>query len=78
MANILNLVGNHPMPYVIDVEDLPPTYEEAIKVITNKNANVFYTDLIVGGYAVADLWGSNGVAAQGVLILHVSSPYIVQ
>ena len=55
MANILNLVGNHPMPYVIDVEDLPPTYEEAIKVITNKNANVFYTDLIVGGYAVADL-----------------------
>ena len=63
------------MPYVIDVEDLPPSYEEAIKVITNENANFFYTDLIVGGYAVADLRGSPQDAAHGVVIevAHISS-----
>ena len=68
-------MANYPMSYVIDVEDLPPTYEEAIKVITNENANFFFTDLIVGGHAVADLRGTPQDAAHGVVIeaAHISS-----
>ena len=66
---------NYSTPNVIDAEDLPPTYDEAIKVITNENANFFFTDLIVGGHAVADLRGSPQDAAHGVVIeaAHISS-----